>query len=176
MLYAIGQLHVKLEQCDQAIPFYERFLSMNPDLAAAGDATEAIEVCKTRLARSAKLAPAPVIVLAPHREPSPWYGDKLGIGLVAGGTVLGLMGFLIYRSARAELDDAEAATSYTRHVELVEGARGKRTYAMVFGAGALALTGVGVARFVMQRRRTELHGVAVVPGRDGGLVTWTARF
>jgi len=47
LLYAIGQIHVKLGQCPQAITFYERFLASHPKPEHAVRATKAIEVCKT---------------------------------------------------------------------------------------------------------------------------------
>jgi tetratricopeptide (TPR) repeat protein len=47
LLYAIGQIHVKLGQCPQAITFYQRFLASNPKPEQAALARKAIEVCKT---------------------------------------------------------------------------------------------------------------------------------
>jgi len=47
LLFAMGQLHVRLGQCTQAITFYERFLASRPAPRPAGIATEAIATCKT---------------------------------------------------------------------------------------------------------------------------------
>jgi type IV secretory pathway VirB10-like protein len=49
VLYAIGQVHVQLGDCAQAISFYERFLSSKPAPKANAQAAarEAIKVCKT---------------------------------------------------------------------------------------------------------------------------------
>src|SRR6187401_3341409 len=47
LLYGIGQVHVKLGDCAQAITFYERFLTTRPEGGAATSAREAIDVCKT---------------------------------------------------------------------------------------------------------------------------------
>lgn len=47
LLYAIGQIHVKLGQCPQAITFYERFIASHPKPEHASRAAKAIEVCKT---------------------------------------------------------------------------------------------------------------------------------
>ena len=46
LLYAIGQLHVKLGQCDQAVLFYKRFLDAKPKKSQAAAAKEAIATCK----------------------------------------------------------------------------------------------------------------------------------
>ena len=81
----------------------------------------------------------------------------------------------MYLGALGDLDAADTATTYPRHVELVDDARGKRTFAAAFGAGAVALTGVAVWRIVVHGR-AETHGVAIVPRADGGVVTWTAGF
>ncbi|HSK03806.1 MAG TPA: hypothetical protein VK932_21280, partial [Kofleriaceae bacterium] len=68
MLYGIGQLHVALGDCVQAILFYERFLSTRPDPVPAAAASEAIETCR-RDPDSLKDAPAPEP--APPAEPPP---------------------------------------------------------------------------------------------------------
>src|SRR5262245_57361803 len=49
MLYAIGQMHVQLGNCQQAVLFYERFLSTKPDPVPAAAATEAIETCQNKV-------------------------------------------------------------------------------------------------------------------------------
>jgi tetratricopeptide (TPR) repeat protein len=47
LLYAIGQIHVKLGQCPQAITFYQRFIDTKPKAEHAARAEKAIEICKT---------------------------------------------------------------------------------------------------------------------------------
>src|SRR5262249_45076180 len=47
LLYAMGQIHVGLGQCPQAITYYERYLTTKPDPGTANAAKEAIEACKT---------------------------------------------------------------------------------------------------------------------------------
>ncbi|MEO8700037.1 MAG: tetratricopeptide repeat protein [Kofleriaceae bacterium] len=178
LLFAIGQLHVKLEQCDQAILYYERFVASNPDVTAAADATQAIGVCQDRLAPpTAPPAPAPIAPLPPRVDRVPrWYTDRLGLGLAAGGVVLAAAAVFTYRAALTNLDDADAAATYEQHVELVDQAHGKRTLAVVFGAGAVALTGVAVVRFWLTRTQLERRSVAIVPTPTGGLVTLAGRF
>jgi len=46
LLYAIGQIHVKLGNCKDAITFYERFLATHPDPDAASATKQAITACK----------------------------------------------------------------------------------------------------------------------------------
>src|SRR5687768_4618865 len=46
LLYAIGQVHVQLGNCTQAISFYERFLQSKPTAGPAAAAKEAIQTCK----------------------------------------------------------------------------------------------------------------------------------
>ncbi len=185
MLYAIGQMHVQLGNCPQAILFYERFLSTGPEAVPAAAATEAIETCQK----------APDSVLAPEsgstsaspearplpespRGPAPrrWYADRLGGGLLIGGGVLGVAAVALYVSARGDLDDAEAALDYQSHAELVDGAHGKRTFAAVLGAVGLGLTGAAIARYVLVRRASTPATIGITPSRGGGLVTWSGRF
>jgi tetratricopeptide (TPR) repeat protein len=178
LLFAIGQLDVKLDQCADAILFYERFTLANPDLAGSAGATDAIATCKTKLA--APVAPvAPVAPPPPPPAPPRWYADPIGLGLLAGGLALGVVGGLRYGAALSDLDAADTATTYDRQAALVDSAHSKRTYAAVFGIGAVALTGAAVVRFVMHRPATrESRGVAIVPasGGGGGVVTWSGSF
>ncbi|MDQ3301573.1 MAG: tetratricopeptide repeat protein, partial [Myxococcota bacterium] len=64
LLYAIGQVHVQLGNCPQAITYYERFLSTKPDAGPAGAAREAIQTCKTA-------PPESVVTSPPDPEPTP---------------------------------------------------------------------------------------------------------
>jgi tetratricopeptide (TPR) repeat protein len=45
VLYAIGQIHVALGQCDQAVMFYNRFLATGPGPDVAAATREAITAC-----------------------------------------------------------------------------------------------------------------------------------
>ncbi|HEY5934931.1 MAG TPA: hypothetical protein VIU61_09855 [Kofleriaceae bacterium] len=194
ILYAIAQVHVKLGDCTQAITFYERFLGTRPPDEPADAAREAIEVCRTQPPRAsgqiepteppapltppepapdvAPPAPAPAPAPVQVDQPSTWYKDKLGLGLVGGGVVSGVISLVMYRSATADLDAAEAAPTYPEHVDLVESAKGKRTIAAVLAVGGVALVGAGAVRFVMVRSR-ESSSIAVVPTTRGGFVTWS---
>ncbi len=178
-LYAIGQMHVQLGDCTQAILYYERFLSTNPDAVPAGAAHEAIETCKNKPDAITMTDPT----LAPDPQPPPpsespsWYSDKLGAVLLGGGVLLGLAGVVTYASARSDLDDADAASNYQSHADLVDSAHSKRTIAAVLGAVGVGLVGAGVTRYVLVRRESASAtvGVAPAPG-GGGLVTWSGRF
>jgi len=59
LLFAMGQLHVQLGECTQAITYYERFLATSPARAQASQASQAIETCKTN--------PPPVEPVEPSR-------------------------------------------------------------------------------------------------------------
>jgi tetratricopeptide (TPR) repeat protein len=193
MLYGIGQLHVALGNCAQAILFYERFLSTRPDPLPAAAATEAIETCR-RDPDSLKDAPAPEpgspaepppppAAEPPPAEPPPaggptrWYTDKLGGALLGGGVVLGAIAVATYASARSDLDAAEAAPDVQTHDELAGRARDKRTIAAVLGVAGVGLAGAAVTRYVLVRRAGAPAAVGVTPAPGGGgLVTWRVRF
>ena len=59
LLYAIAQVHVKLERCSEAITFYDRFLATNPEPKAASAAHEAIAICNTKVAQPKPADPTP---------------------------------------------------------------------------------------------------------------------
>ena len=119
-------------------------------------------------------APAPRQPSPPGR--SPWYRDVVGDVLVAGGAVSIVVGAVLYRGAVSDLDEAEGASTHDAYVDLVDGARTKRLYAVALVGGGVALAGAGVLRFVMRGRRTEARRVAISPARGGGLVTWSRSF
>jgi tetratricopeptide (TPR) repeat protein len=187
LLYAIAQVHVQLGQCEQAILFYERFLSTQPDVVPAAAASEAIEVCRTAPGSVATTAAAPPAELQPPPSPQVergpgrrdrWYTDKLGGVLLAGGIALGAVAAPLYLSARGDLDDAESAGDYEAHGELVESARGKRGIAVVLAAGGGVLVGAAVVRYLLRRPPSSgaRAGIGIAPAPGGGLATWSGRF
>jgi tetratricopeptide (TPR) repeat protein len=198
LLFAMGQLHVRLGQCTQAITFYERFLASRPARGPAGIATEAIAACKTEPppadppARPASVAdqlPAPAIdvtlppaplappvtTVAPPRERA-WYTDYVADALVVGGIASGVAALVTYRGALADRDRAETATSYEAYVERIDRAHTQRTYAVVLGAAGVALATAGGLHYVLSDRGRTDHGVQIAPGRGGGVVSWSTRF
>ncbi|MGE5183554.1 MAG: tetratricopeptide repeat protein [Acidobacteriota bacterium] len=185
LLYAIGQVHVKLGHCAEAIDFYQRFLASKPPPQAADEAQQAIDTCKKQPEQAPQPPPAPPEPpppAPPQQAPPPaapgptaFYGDAIADALAGAGAVAIVIGALEYKSALSDLDSADHAATYDAQQKLVDDAHGKRTTAIVFGVAGVALVGAGVYRFVTHDRE-EAHGVAVVPTREGGLVTWSGRF
>jgi hypothetical protein len=191
LLYAIGQVYVKLERCPDAITYYERYLETEPPAQAMVDTNAAIESCKAAAPPPAPEPPPPPPTPTPEppRESppipndtppaqSPWYKDKLGGVLVGTGVVSSIIGVVMYSSAVSDLDAAEVAPSLDRYDELVDGARSKRMVSVVLIGGGVALFGAGVVRYVLRRDpgRESRNNVVVAPLEHGGLVTWMGRF
>jgi tetratricopeptide (TPR) repeat protein len=182
LLYAIGQVHVKLDQCEDAIASYEKFLATNPPAEPTAAANEAIESCKAQIAAQApppeptpppEPAPPPPPPPPPPPEGRPFYTDMIGTSLVGVGIASTVVGVVLYSSAVSTLDDAEAAPTYSEHDSLVDDAKGKRNIAAIFGvAGAVAI-GVGVWHYTKYKRE---QSVALTPTPSGGMVTWGGRF
>jgi hypothetical protein len=187
LLYAIGQVHVKLGHCSEAIDFYQRFLASNPGAGPAAEAREAIETCKNEPppVEEAPPQPPPPAQPQPQLPPPPppppppttpaFYTDVLGDALVGAGLVSAVVGIVEYKAALSDLDTADKQTTYGAHQKYVNDANGARTLSLVFGLGGAALVGAGIAHYVLHDR-SESHGVAIVPARGGGLVTWSGRF
>jgi len=176
LLYAIGQVYVKLDKCDDAIASYEKFLGTNPPADAANSAKEAIETCKAKQPPPPpppEPTPPPQPPPPPQPDAKPFYTDKIGSALVGGGIVGVVIGAVMYSSARSTLDDAEAATTYAKHQELVDDAHLKRNIGVGIGIVGLAAIGVGVWHYT--RYQSE-QSVAVTPTTSGGMVTWMGRF
>jgi len=125
----------------------------------------------------AQTKPAPAPGAAQQR--SPWYKDKLGDGLVLGGVVATVVGFVEYRGALADLDAAEnrtTTTSLDRYNELVDSAHGKRMVSVVLvGAGGALIT-AGILHYVLHDRTAEVRTVGVAPAHGGGVVTYEGSF
>lgn len=190
LLFAMGQIHVQLGECPQAIVYYERFLATKPTADAATVTREAIETCKTnpppaiqtRAAPTEPVAPAAPVraapVLAPVRTTSvaePWYTDYVGDGLVAGGVVAGVVGIVLYRGALSDRDAADHATDYEAFSSLVDRAHTKRTAALALGIGGAALVAAGAVRLVLHHGAHEVTVVAGA-GATGASVVWAGRF
>lgn len=179
LLYAIGQVYVKLDKCDEAVASYEKFLSTNPPADAANGAKEAIDTCKAKQPPPPPPEPTPPPQPAPpppapvQPESKPFYTDKIGSALVGGGVVAVVLGVVMYTSARSTLDDAEAAPTYAEHQELVDDAHLKRNISVGVGILGLAAIGVGVWHYTQYNAE---QSVAVTPTSSGGMVTWMGRF
>jgi hypothetical protein len=113
------------------------------------------------------------------RQPSPWYKDKLGDGLVLGGIVATVIGVVEYRGALSDLDAAEdpiRTTSLAHYNQLVDSAHGKRTTSVVLiGAGGALIT-AGILHYVLHDRATETRTVGIAPAHGGGVVTYEGSF
>jgi hypothetical protein len=203
LLFAMGQLHVRLGQCPQAITFYERFLESKPARTQAQIAIEAIETCKTApppveppskpaSVTGPGVAVDPVEVSPPpppENEPPiaavraprvvtvrPWYTNYVADALVVGGVVSGVAGIAMFSSARQDRTQADGVTQYEDYTDLLDGAKSKQTYAMVLGGASVALIAVGAVHFMLADRTVTDHGVQITPSRGGGTVSWTRRF
>ncbi|HEY5923922.1 MAG TPA: tetratricopeptide repeat protein [Kofleriaceae bacterium] len=179
LLYAIGQVYVKLGKCEDAVAFYEKFLATKPPREPAAAAQEAIDTCKAQAPPPPPPEPEPAPPPPPQPEPvlepdsKPFYTDKIGSALVGAGVVSIVVGVVMYSSAVSTLDDAEAAATYEEHDELVGDARTKRNIGVVFGAVGLAAIGVGVWHYAKYKSE---QSVTVAPTATGGVVSWTGRF
>ena len=204
LLYAIGQVHVQLGNCDQAISFYERFLGSKPAAGPAAAAKEAIATCKNTPPPEVKPDPEPVQQKPdpepmpqpepqpePIRQPpppekpttvegKPFYKDILGDALVGGGIVAGVLGIVFYTQMNAKYDDSEdrsKADTVDEYNDLRDQAKSKGNLALGFGIGGVVLVGAGVARWVLRDNGERKSTTAsVTPTSGGGLITVMGRF
>ena len=193
LLYAIGQVYVKLGDCDGATAFYQRFLTTNPDARDASVARQAIASCASpprsppaKIVDEPTSAPPgsadrvdPVPSQPATSQPAPPLRrprhDWLGWTLVAGGAATGIVGAVYYGTALATRTDASDASSYEQFVDRLHGARRERTISYALFGGAALLAGAGLVHVFLHDDGSEI-GVAVIPERGGARATWTARF
>jgi tetratricopeptide (TPR) repeat protein len=133
-----------------------------------------------------KSTPPRRVAMTPDRPPPsprpasgtarPWYRDVVGDVLVVGGAVSIVLGGLAYRAAVTDLDTAEDVNTHERYDDLVDGARTKRLVGVALAGGGAVLVTVGVMRFMLRDKHTEVRRVGMAPARGGGLLTWTRSF
>ena len=181
LLYAIAQVHVKLGQCTLAIGFYERFIASKPDEGAASAAQEAIDSCK-QAGDTAAVKPDPTPTPTPTPTPVPagpadtvWYHDVIGDALTGGGVVVVAVSAIVFAAALGKLDDADKATTYQAHADLVDSAHGQRTMSVVLLVGGAGLIGAGVYHYIRHADPGPTQ-VGLVPTQGGAFATFSARF
>lgn len=187
LLYAMGQIHVQLGECETAITYYERFIAAKPAADLASLARQAIDACRTNppppaaapAAAEPTPSPAPLPAPAPARAPDersvtrPWYSDKLGLALAGGGLATGIVGLVVWTSARSDRDAADRAPTYDEFASLVDRAHTKQTAALVLGAAGVALVGAGAVHLYLHRKDEVL---VVAPTGGGAAVSWSGRW
>jgi tetratricopeptide (TPR) repeat protein len=170
-LFAEGQAKRLAGDCKGAVALYQRFLATNPTAVQANATQMALGRCAQHLAEH----PEVVVVQQPRPLPPPpppppkWWRDPVGIGFASAGVVgLGVgTGFIV--AAYSARHDAESAPSYDPYDQRWSRAESR----WQVGVGTLALgtvlTAVGVARFVVVRRRALESAppiaVSIGPGR-----------
>jgi len=180
--YSIGQVYAKMDRCSDALVSYQQYLDSKPSPDRVQVAEEAIAACNAILAaKPPPEPPPPPVVVQPPPPPPPesphrerWSDDKVGVALVGGGAVLVLSSAIAYGLARGDLGEAEKAATYGEQVDKYNSARSKRLVSVVLGLGGVAALGAGGYHYYAKRR--EQRGLAVVPTRDGGFVTWSGGF
>jgi len=181
LLYAIGQVQAKLNNCPAAITYYEKFLATNPGPEPTAATNEAINTCKAQMAATTQVQPVEQMPVAqpqqppPPPPPEPRKFDVIGTTLVGLGVVSTVVGVVMYSSAVNDLDDAENAPTYQEHETLVDDAHSKRTYAVIFTAAGVAAIGVGAWHYLTFRKK-EQSRVSVTPTTTGGMVSWQGSF
>jgi len=180
LLYAIGQVYAKLERCNDAVLYYERYLATKPPAQAMVDTKQAISSCEKQPPPPPPPPPdqpaPPPVVVAPATQ-SPWYKDPVGGALVVTGVASAVIGLALYTGARSDLDAAEDAPNLAEYDDLVDRARSRRTYSVVLVGGGALLIGAGVARYMLRGGdNREAQRIGLVPVERGGLVTFGGSF
>lgn len=188
-LFALGQAHRKRGDCDRARAMYDAFLATSPPQAQADAAIEQREMCEPPppepepTPAPVAAPPAPRVLVIEHAtRTTPWYRDPIAVG--SGGVTLALVGTGVglWLAADRAANDAAAATTYDRHVQLRERAESRQLAAgITFGAAAVT-TAVTIWRIARDRTEHETReherGAALTPviGAGGIGVALGGRF
>lgn len=175
LLYAIGQVHVKLNNCPVAISYYEKFLATNPGPEPSNAARDAITSCQAQLAASQPPPADPEPRQPDPPPPQPRKFDVIGTTLVGLGVISTIVGVVMYSSAINDLDDSEQATTYQESETLVDDAHSKRNLAVIFGVAGVGAIAIGAFHYVHFRKQESR--VAVTPTLNGGgMITYGGSF
>jgi tetratricopeptide (TPR) repeat protein len=183
LLYAIGQAHSSLGQCDDAKTFYMRFLDTKPSADVAAVTRQAMDACEEKTIepppppppdKDKIQPPPPPPPVVTRSEPRPWYTDYVADALVGGGVVCSVIGLMQYSSAKSDRDAADKATNFETFSDLIDSSNRARTLSIVFGASGAALIGAGIVRYVIHDRGERT--VQVTPAPGGAAVSFGGRF
>lgn len=178
LLYALGQAHAGLGQCDKAKVYYDRFVESRPKDAAT--ARDAIAACKDAPPPEPpkpeppkpdppKPAPPP-----PPPPPAAWYTDVIGVSLAGVGLIAAGFGGFQLMQASSDREAAEDAATFDDYFAQIDDAKRKRTLGAIVGiSGGVLLVG-GLLKIALTDRNRET--VQVTPAPGGGAVTFTTRF
>jgi len=171
-LFAEGQAKRLAGDCKGAVALYQRFLATSPSAVHANATQMALGRCAQHLAEHPE-----VVMVQPPRQPPPpppppilWWRDPVGLGFTGAGVAgIGVgVGFMV--ASTAARHDAERAPAYDPYDQRWSTAESRWNVGVGTLALGTALTAIGVARFVMVRRRALLESappiaVSIGPGR-----------
>lgn len=173
ILYALGQAHAALGQCENAKTFYARYSDASPgDAMLARDAANA---CK----EAPPVVTPPVVVEPPKPTPPPvvyqrWHSDTLGLVIAGAGLVVMGAGAFELSASRSAHDEAGAAATYDDFLDRLDDSRSKRALSLgLFAVGGTVVI-TGLVHVVLHTRTPE--PVSVVPTKGGAAVVWQRRF
>jgi len=170
-LFAEGQAKRLAGDCKGAVALYQRFLATSPSAVHANATQMALGRCAQNLAEHPE-----VVMVQPPRQPPPpppppilWWRDPVGLGFTGAGVVGIGVGVGFIAASYAARHDAERAPAYDPYDQRWSTAASRWNVGVGTLALGAALTAVGVARFVLVRRRALESAppiaVSLGPGR-----------
>ena len=170
-LFAEGQAKRLAGDCKGAVALYQRFLATNPTGVQANATQMALGRCAQHMADHPE-----VVVVQQPRQPLPpppppikWWRDPFGLGFAGAGVVGVGVGIGFIAASYAARHDAEHAPFYDPYGQRWSTAESRWQVGVGTLALGAALTGIGVARFVVVRRQAREPAlpiaVSVGPGR-----------
>jgi tetratricopeptide (TPR) repeat protein len=179
LLFNIGQCYRLLDDPQDAILYYERYLQIVGNEGASAEARAHVQALRARLAAPPApppLTPAP----APAREASrsrvwPWLGAG---ALVAGLTVVGVGVWYGFEAENAEDRIESSSGEFTPELENLErdGKDAERNMLVLTSVGAsLAVVG-GLTWWLGSRGSEERSRLNASVGTHGFAITWSGHF
>jgi hypothetical protein len=166
LLYGWAQSDRLGGHCDLALPLYRKYLYADVSAASLEAARANIKQCEAQTPEPPLPEPAPV------SAPSPWYADRAGDALVAGGAVGLTIGIVYLVKSGNTADAAMKAPNLSGYDSMLSDATTERRVGYTALGFGIALAAAGTYLFV--RHGSEQR--AAIVATDGHSIFLGARF
>ena len=177
LLYATAQAYRFSNKCTQAIDLYRRYVASKPNEAQVAAATTGISLCEAALKQQPPVVEPPSsepasVVTVPMPRDTPWYKDRVGDALTAGGAVaigVGITFLVMANSSERASKTDQFRGDFLQHLD--ETTQRRRIGAVAITAGA-ALAAGGILVYVLRDHAAH----PIVGGIDGQSVYLAGSF
>lgn len=188
-LFAWAQAEKNANNCDDAVPLFEKLLADDSMSKANKKAIDVlVQECREEIASRPPPEPEPEPQPPQEPEPTPrppppplddgppaWYADPIGASLVGVGAVGIGVGVGFFVSALSKDSRADDAATQGEFRELKDNAESHQTIAIISSAVGVVALGAGITYYVLRRDSSDSSVSVWMDGESTG-IGWSGRF